>query len=140
MFILDTNVLSALMSATPPPEVAAWIAQKTLEQLFTVSVREAEILTALAIMPDGRRRLALQAAAIAMFRDDFDGHVLPFDRHAACEYAGLFAAKRQAGKPIATLDLMIAAVARSRGANVVTRDSGGCEGCGLSVTNPWAGL
>jgi predicted nucleic acid-binding protein len=33
---------------------------------------------------------------------------------------------------------MIAAVARSHGAEVVTRDSGGFEGCGLTVIDPWA--
>jgi hypothetical protein len=32
---------------------------------------------------------------------------------------------------------MIAAVARSRDASVVTRDVGGFEGCGLTVINPW---
>jgi predicted nucleic acid-binding protein len=138
MFILDTNVLSAMMSAAPAPEVASWIAGKPIEQLFTVSVCEAEILSGLAIMPEGRRRQALQAAAQAMFQEDFDGRVLSFDRDAAAAYAELFAARREIGRPTATLDLMIAAVARSHGAEVVTRDSGGFEGCGLTVIDPWA--
>ena len=138
MFVLDTNILSAMMSATPAPAVATWVAPKPLDQLFTVSICEAEFLAGLAIMPDGRRRLALQTAAYAMFRDDFDGRVLPFDRDAALAYAELFAARKRAGRPTATLDLMIAAVARSRGAAVVTRDSGGFEGCDLIVIDPWA--
>jgi len=32
---------------------------------------------------------------------------------------------------------MIAAVARTQGASVVTRDSSGFEGCGVAVVNPW---
>ncbi len=137
MFILDTNILSALMSPEPAPAVAAWIADKPIDQLFTVSVCEAEILSGLAILPDGRRRQALQSAARAMFLEDFDGRVLSFDRDAAVAYAELYATRRQAGRPIATLDLMIAAVARSRGAHVVTRDSSGFQGCGLTVIDPW---
>jgi predicted nucleic acid-binding protein len=35
MFILDTNVLSAMMSAQPVPQVAAWVAAQQMELLFT---------------------------------------------------------------------------------------------------------
>ena len=138
MFILDTNILSAIMGATPVPEVAAWIEGQPAELLFTASVCAAEILAGIAVMPDGRRRRALEAAASAMFAEDFEGRVLPFDTEAAAAYADIFAARRHAGRPIATLDLMIAAVARAKGASVVTRDSSGFEACGVPVINPWA--
>jgi hypothetical protein len=39
---------------------------------------------------------------------------------------------------VATHDLMIAAVARTHRASIVTRDAGGFDGCGLTVINPWA--
>jgi hypothetical protein len=78
-------------------------------------------------MPEGRRRVALETAAQAIFADDFNGRVLPFDAAAAMAYADIFAARRRAGRPTAPLDLMIAAVARANGAGVVTRDIGGFE-------------
>ena len=83
-------------------------------------------------MADGRRRRALEDAARVMF-DEFDGRVLPFDLAAASAYAELFAARRRAGRPTATLDLMIAAIARCHDACVVTRDIGGFEECGLTL-------
>ena len=110
MFILDTNILSAMMSTR---EVAAWIAGQPTDLLFTTSVSQAEILSGLAIMADGRRRLDLEAAARAMFLEDFEGRVLPFDMDAAIAYADIFAARRRAGRPTATVDLMIASVARA---------------------------
>jgi predicted nucleic acid-binding protein len=137
MFLLDTNVLSALMSLAPPPPVALWIAGRSIGSLFTVSVCQAEILAGIALLPTGRRRAGIEEAARAVFMEDFDGRVLPFDSAAATVYADIFAARRQAGRPIATVDLMIAAVARAQGASVVTRDAGGFEGCGLTVINPW---
>jgi predicted nucleic acid-binding protein len=136
VFILDTNVLSAMMRLRPEPKVAAWIAAQPAGLLFTTSLSQAEILSGIAIMPEGRRRLDLEAAARAMFAEDFDGRVLPFDTKAAA-YATIFAARRQTGRPTATLDLMIASVARSHVASVVTRDTGGFEGCGLTLVNPW---
>src|ERR1700733_6733544 len=135
MFVLDNNILSAMMSAAPAPEVAAWVSGQPAELLFTASVCQAEILSGLAIMPEGRRRLDLEAAARAMFAEDFEGRVLPFDMEAAVAYADIFAARRRAGRPAATLDLMIAAVARTQGASVVTRNIADFEECGVGVVN-----
>jgi toxin FitB len=137
VFILDTNILSAMMRLQLEPRMAAWIAAQPVELLFTTSLSQAEILSGLAIMPSGRRRLDLEAAARIMFLEDFDGRVLPFDMKAAAAYAGIFASRRRAGRPAATVDLMIASVARSHGASVVTRDTGGFEDCGLTLINPW---
>jgi toxin FitB len=137
MFVLDTNILSAMMRLQLEPEVAAWIAAQRADLLFTTSLSQAEILAGLAVMAEGRRRLDLQAAARAMFLEDFDGRVLPFDTEAAIAYASLFHARRRAGRPAATLDLMIASVAQSRGASVVTRDTSGFEGCGITLIDPW---
>lgn len=137
MFVLDTNVLSAVMGSQPVPEVAAWVAAQPEERLFTTTVCQAEILAGIEIMPEGRRRRGLEAAAKAIFANAFDERVLPFDQAAAGLYAELFAARRQAGRPTATTDLMIAAIARAQGADMVTRDISGFEGCGLTVINPW---
>ena len=138
MFILDTNILSAMMSLRPSPEVAAWVDGQPEELLFTTSISQAEILSGLAIMEEGRRRRDLEAAATAIFKEEFEGRVLPFDMEAAVAYADIFAARRRAGRPTATLDLMIASVARSHGASVVTRDIGGFECCGLTLIDPSA--
>ena len=137
MFLLDTNVLSAVMGSRPVPEVAAWVAAQPEEQLFTTSVCQAEILAGVAVMPDGRRRRGLEAAAKAIFASAFDGRILPFDETSAEFYAEIFATRRRAGKPTATTDLMIAAIARAQGADMVTRNTADFEGCGLTLINPW---
>ena len=137
MFILDTNVLSAIMADRPSPEVAIWIARQPDDELFTTVISKAEILSGLAIMPAGRRRSALETAAQAIFSNDFDGRVLTFGAAAASAYAGIFAVRRRAGRPAAPLDSMIAAIAVANNASVVTRDVLGFEGCGVEVINPW---
>jgi toxin FitB len=138
MFLLDTNVLSALMMMRPPPEIAAWVSAQSENLLFTASVCQAEVLAGLAILPEGRRRAELEAAAQAMFAEDFEGRVLPFDTFAARDYADMYAARRRAGRPAAALDLMIAAIARVNGASVVTRNVADFANCGVSIINPWA--
>jgi len=137
MFVLDTNILSAMMAPNPAPEVAAFVSGQPAELLYTTSICQAEILSGIAIMPEGRRRLDLEAAARAMFLEDFEGRVLPFDREAAIAYADIFAARRRAGRPAATVDLIIAAVAYCRNASVVTRNATDFAACGVAIVNPW---
>lgn len=139
MILLDTNVLSAMMSPEPPAAVAAWVSGQPAEQLFTAAPCQAEILAGIAILPQGRRRADLEAATLAMFTDDFEGRVLPFDSTAAPAYAELFAIRRRAGRPTAAVDLMIAAIARTHGAAVAARNLGDFAGCGVAVLDPWEG-
>jgi toxin FitB len=42
-----------------------------------------------------------------------------------------------AGKPIGQFDAMIVAMARSRGADLATRNVKDFEDCGVNVVNPW---
>jgi toxin FitB len=137
MFVLDTNILSAMMAAQPAPEVVAFVSGQPAEFLFTASICQAEILSGIAIMPEGRRRLGLEAAARAMFLEDFEGRVLSFDEEAATVYADIFVARRRARRPAAMVDLMIAAVAYCRNASVVTRNAADFEACNVAVVNPW---
>jgi predicted nucleic acid-binding protein len=138
MLLLDTNVLSAMMSAAPAQTVADWILEQSSDQLFTAAVCQAEILSGIAVLPPGRRRDGLEQAAGAMFAEEFRGRVLPFDTDAAAAYAEMFAARRHAGRPAGTVDLMLAAIARVRGASVVTRNVADFEGVGVSIINPWS--
>ena len=137
MLVLDTNMLSEVMRPEPERRVADWIVRQQSDELFTAAVCQAEILSGLAIMPSGRRRADLEEAARSMFADDFAGRVLPFDTEAADAYAEIFAARRKTGRPSGTIDLMLAAIARVRGARVVTRNVADFEGMGVAIINPW---
>jgi hypothetical protein len=137
MFLLDTNVLSALMYPVPPEAVVTWVAARSYGDLFTASVCQAEVLAGLAMMPNGRRRQRLEQEATLMFESDFAGQILPFDTGATAWYASILASRRRAGRPISTEDLVIAAIARSRALRMVTRNTHDFDGCGLEVIDPW---
>ena len=139
MIVLDTNVLSELAKSDPDSTVLAWVAKQRRAELYTTTISEAELAFGLALLPKGRRRDALTQAVARLLGEGIGGRVLSFDRAAASAYGEIAARRRAAGKPVATADGQIAAIARARGANVVaTRDTGGFEGCGIKVANPWA--
>lgn len=139
MYLLDTNILSAMMRPVVDPAVATWLRGKPVGILNTASICQAEILAGLALLPDGRRKEALTNAAEAMFREDFAGRVLPFDGSCATAYARLLATTRRAGQTIASMDLMIGAIASRHGARIVTRNVADFRYCDPPVIDPWAG-
>ena len=138
MFILDTNIVSEVMRNVPSPEVMGWLDERPKRDFYVTAVTQAEILTGIAFLPEGRRRSELVKAAEYAFNNLFSGRALTFDSAAAHAYAEIASARRSAGKPISQFDGQIAAIARSRSMTVATRNVADYEGCGITVTNPWS--
>ena len=138
MIILDTNVLSEVLKASPDERVVAWLKDQPRPSLFTTTVARGEILSGIRLLPGGKRRRALWDAALAIFNEDFAERVLSFDNDAADAYAEVGASRRAAGRPISQFDAVIAGMARSRGASVATRNAKDFEGCCIDVVDPWS--
>jgi len=135
--LLDTNVLSELLRATPEPAVLAWFATQPAGSLFVSAVTQAEMMLGARLLPAGKRRSALEAAVRAMFEEDFAGRVLSFDGAAVPAYVDIVAARRSLGRPISQFDAQIAAIARRHSARLATRNVGDFEGCEVPLSNPW---
>ena len=137
MIVLDTNVVSELMKVSPSGPVMGWWRSRPGGELFISALTQAEILYGIELLPGGKRRNLLEQAAQEMFTEYFGGRILPFDSDAAREFARIALARRNAGRPISQTDAQIAAIARSRGASVATRNIEDFVDCGIAVVNPW---
>lgn len=67
----------------------------------------------------------------------FPGRVLPYDEAAADAYAEVATQRRVQGRPSSESDLMIAGIARSRGATLATRNLRDFDGCDIALVDPW---
>ena len=116
MFVLDTNTLIYFFQGmgnvamrllnTPPRDIG----------IPTIVIYELEFGIAKSSAPEKRRQQLNELLAAAT--------VLPFDAEAAQQAARIRADLEQAGTPIGPYDVLIAAVALSRQAVLVTRNSG----------------
>ena len=138
MIVLDTNVISEMMR--PPsirsPAVYAWLREQAPDRMYTTVLSVAEIMGGVEVLPDGRRKDGIRGAAERVFAEMFPGRILLFDEAAARAYGAIIARQRKAGIAVGQFDIQIAAIAKTNGMAVATRDTD-FEECEVPVVNPW---
>lgn len=137
MIILDTNVTSELMRASPAPVVMTWLRAQDPKELYSTAVTVAEIRYGIARLPNSARKRKLVEAAADVF-SAFSDRVLAFDLAAADEYGDVVVARERAGAPINGFDAQIASICRAHSASLATRNVKDFGNTGIDVTNPWA--
>ena len=132
MYLLDTNVLSALRRPDRARQAVQWLTSKQEDQLFLSVITLGEI----------ERGIAQQSTRNPSFADDlrvwldktltlFSDRILPFDGDAARIWGQMSARLGHSGA-----DLLIAATAQAKGAIVVTGDAG-FAATGVRTENPF---
>jgi predicted nucleic acid-binding protein len=137
VIILDTNVLSALMRTAPDPPVVAWLDRQPAESVWITSITLFEVRLGLALLAQGRRRRALEAAFTRLLEDDLEHRVLDFDAAAATPAASLAADRQRAGRPADMRDTQIAGIALARHAMLATRNVRHFADLKVPVVDPW---
>ena len=136
MIVVDTNVVSELMRPSPSQQVRAWVSAQAPGELCTTAITIAEIRYGLERLADGRRKQSLLAAATELFAA-FSEYIQPFDADAAIWYATITARRDRLGLPIDGFDAQIAAICRTRGAALATRNAKDFRDTGIDVIDPW---
>ena len=135
MMVLDTNVLSALMQATPDKQVVAWLDKQPRTSIWTTSVTILEIWFGLQVMPAGKRRSRL-IQAFAVVLEKIGHRVAPFDTAAAQQAGELMASRQRKGRPGDLRDTMTAGIVLAHHATLATRNTAHFEDI-AGVINPW---
>ncbi len=137
MILLDTSVVSEWMKRSPEPRVIAWIDEQPASHLFLPSVGKAEIESGIALLPQGRRKMALSRAAQAVF-EALASRCLPLDCRATVDYARILSLSKSSGRPISVEDAQIAAIAYRHSLQLATRNVSDFDFLSdLELVNPW---
>jgi toxin FitB len=137
MIVLDTNVLSALMTPGRYPAVESWLAIQTEADLYLSVITEAELRQGVLALPAGKRRDTL-AADVELTLIDFSARVLSVDRAVAAVCASVINARRMIGRPIQFADALIAATCKIHGAMLATHNTRDFEGCDIALIDPFS--
>jgi predicted nucleic acid-binding protein len=136
-YLLDTNVPSEFSRDRPDPRVVAWLKAQPPTRLYLSAVTIGEIRKGLVVLPQGRRRIELEA----WFHTDllvwFRNRILPVTDSIADRWGVLEGQCQLKGTPLNTADGMIAATALEHDLTLVTRNVKDFAGLGVVLLNPW---
>lgn len=123
MIVLDTNVISEPMRPEPAGQVVGWLDAQEIGTLYLTTITPAEVRLGIKSLPVGRRRSILGRR----FEDEtvplYSGRILPFDEPASICFAELQAEARSRGRPLGTMDALIAAICRASRLDLATSNS-----------------
>ncbi|PPF45281.1 VapC toxin family PIN domain ribonuclease [Pseudoclavibacter sp. AY1F1] len=136
MIVVDTNVLSEPLRREPDRRVLEWLARNA-GQLVLTTITIAELRYGAMRLPEGTRRTAL-LLAVDRLVDEAGDRAVPFDVEAAHAYAAIRSMREARGRSISVEDTMIAAICRSRGYALATRNIRDFDDVGLSLFDPWS--
>jgi predicted nucleic acid-binding protein len=137
MILLDTNVLSALMRATPDPVVVEWLDDQPAESIWTTTITIFEIRSGIELLVHGRRRGQLDQVFSQLLAEDLNGRVQSFDEMAALAAGSIAASRQRAGRVVEIRDVQIGGIATACHATVATRNTRHFEGTDIQLINPW---
>lgn len=137
MIIIDTNVISALMSEVPERIVVEWLDRQAAESIWITTITLFEARLGIALLPKGKRRQNLAAAFDKLMIEDLEGRVLDFDQPAAEAAAELAAGRQRQGKTVDMRDTQIAGIVMARRAEFATRNVKHFSDLNVAVINPW---
>lgn len=132
MYLLDTNIVSELRKLRPHGGVVAWLRSQDQRDLFVSAVTLGELQAGIEIT---REQDAAKAVEIETWLDGVSQlwNVLPMDAAAFRMCARLM--HRRSDDQFE--DAMIAATARVRGLQVVTRNVRDFREFGVAIVNPY---
>jgi toxin FitB len=137
MIVLDTNIISEAFRKAPSAAVRTWLDAQTPTDLFLCAPVLAELRYGVERLAAGARRTALEGLLLNVEAELFDNRILPFDRASAYEFGRILVRRNSMGRPLATMDALIAAIAISHRMALATRDVVDFAELGLELINPF---
>lgn len=137
MIVLDTNVISELLSNSPNSKVIRWLSSHNLTDLYLSTPTIMELWSGALRLPIGKRRRELEEKINLISEKMYFDRTLVLDEESA-KLSGKYAADQfLKGLKPSIIDCQIAAIAFVNKFDVATRDTKDFDHEGLVVVNPW---
>jgi predicted nucleic acid-binding protein len=136
-FLLDTNVISELISPKPEPRVLEWMEAADEAMLYLSVLTLGEIRKGAAARPQDKRRTRLETWLEVELPARFGRRILPIDAAIADRWGLLTAEAKRKSKVLPVIDGLLAATALHYNLTVVSRNSSDFTTTPVQVLNPW---
>ncbi|RLD11914.1 MAG: VapC toxin family PIN domain ribonuclease [Chloroflexota bacterium] len=136
-FLLDTCVISELVSKQPNLKVVAWIDSLNSERVYLSVITIGEIVKGIEKLSESKRKETLRAWLEHDLLARFHGKIISLGIDDLIAWGTLTAEAERKGHPMPAIDSLIAAIVLNHGMTLVTRNVGDFASTGIEIVNPW---
>jgi predicted nucleic acid-binding protein len=121
-YLLDTCVISELISKHPNPKVVDFVDSLESDEVFLSVITIGEITKGVEKLPKSKRKLELHSWLKENLLVRFDGRIIPLDTEVLMEWGILIARLESTGITLPAIDSLIAATTLTHKLTLVTRN------------------
>lgn len=136
-YLLDTCVISELVTKQPTPKVVVWIDSVEEARLHLSVITIGEIRKGIEKLPDSARRTELETWLNEHLLVRFSGRIVNIEVGVMLKWGQLTGMLEKNGWPLPAVDSLIAAIALHQNFELVTRNEADFENTGVTIFNPW---
>lgn len=136
-YVLDTNVISELISKQPSKKVVEWLDRLDPNTIYLTVITIGEIRKGIEKLPPSKRRDTVKEWLEADLLLRFQGRILEITTEVMLVWGELAGRLENEGRPITAIDSIIAAIAIQGNYCLVTRNEHDFQHTGVRIINPW---
>ena len=136
-YLLDTNVVSELISKQPNKKVVEWLDRLDPNTIYLSVITIGEIRKGIEKLPSSKRRETVKEWLETDLLLRFQGRILEITTEVMLIWGRLTARLENEGRPIAAIDSLIAAIALQGNYRLVTRNEHDFQHTLVTMINPW---
>lgn len=137
-WLLDTNVIAALIAPNGAPSVKSWATGQSEDRLWLSILTLGEYDKGIANLPESHKDRARYIAARDALEERFADRILSVSDPVIRRWGALSGMiRRETGHPPPVIDTLFAATAIEHNLCFVTRNVKDVTGTGAEVFNPW---
>jgi len=136
-YLLDTNIISELISKQPNENVLSFLEKKDESSIFLSVITIGEIKSGIEKLQDHNKKTTL----LTWLHDDllnrFSGRIVDIDVEIMLEWGKLNQKLKCIGKPMPIMDSLIASTSSSKNFILVTRNEKDFQNLDINIINPF---
>ena len=136
-YLLDTNVISELISKRPDKKVVEWIDRLDPNTIYLSVITIGEIRKGIEKLPPSKRRDRVKEWLEGDLLLRFQGRILEITTEVMLIWGELTGRLEKEGRPITAIDSLVAAIALHGNYRLVTRNEHDFQHTGMTMINPW---
>jgi len=136
-YLLDTCVISEVIKPKPNPQVIEWLSKREESTLYLSVLTFGEIEKGIEKASSPERKDKLKLWLEEELKERFEDRILLIDMDVATKWGELQGKSEMVGKPLPTIDGLIAVTALVNNCIVVTRNTSDMKQSTAQLYNPW---